>query len=118
MSATPVSSMLLVLVASFIGSFGAVFLKAGASRLAISIKRLLRNYQLVLGIGLFVLSSYFFVLGVRRGELSVLYPLVSLSYVWTLGWSRLFFGEPLTRSKIFGLLLIMLGIALIGLGAQ
>ena len=30
---TPVSSMLLVLVASFLGSFGAVFLKSGAQKL-------------------------------------------------------------------------------------
>ena len=30
---TPLKSILLVLIASFIGSFGAVFLKAGAGRL-------------------------------------------------------------------------------------
>jgi drug/metabolite transporter (DMT)-like permease len=58
------------------------------------------------------------VLGVRRGELSVLYPLVSLGYVWTMLWSRLFFGERLTRNKCAGLLLILAGIVCIGLGAR
>jgi drug/metabolite transporter (DMT)-like permease len=118
MTGTPVSSMLLVLVASFVGSFGAVFLKSGASRLHFNLKHLVTNYPLALGVGLFLLSSYFFVLGVRRGELSVLYPLVSLGYVWTMLWSRLFFGERLTRNKCAGLLLILAGIAFIGLGAR
>lgn len=117
MIATPVSSMLLVLTASFVGSFGAVFLKSGANRLRVNLRDLLRNYRLALGVGLFLLSSYFFVLGVRRGELSVLYPMVSLGYVWTMLWSRIFFGEPVTRHKCAGLLLILLGIAFIGLGA-
>ncbi len=117
MTSTPLSSMALVLAASFIGSFGAVFLKSGATRMRFNLRHLLTNYRLALGIALFVFSSYFFVLAVRRGELSVLYPLVSLGYVWTMIWSRLFFGERLTRSKCVGLLLILVGIAFIGLGA-
>lgn len=117
MNATPLSSMLLVLAASFVGSFGAVFLKSGARRMHVNLWHLMRNYRLALGVALFVLSSYFFVLGVRRGELSVLYPMVSLGYVWTMMWSRLFFGERLTRNKVAGLSLILLGILFIGLGA-
>ncbi len=118
MSATPVSSMALVLGASLIGSFGAVFLKSGAGRLHLTFRSVFLNYRLAAGIALFVLSSYFFVLGVRRGELSVLYPMVSLGYVWTMLWSRLFFREPVTRNKFLGLLLILLGIVFIGLGTR
>jgi multidrug transporter EmrE-like cation transporter len=108
--------MLLVLLASFIGSFGAVFLKAGASRLHLGLRYLLLNVRLAVGVGLFLLSSYFFVLGVKHGELSVLYPLVALSYIWALLWSRLFFKEPFTRQKFYGLALILAGIAFIGIG--
>jgi len=64
----------------------------------------------------FLASSYFFVLGIRGGELSVLYPLVSLGYVWTLLWSRLFFKERVTRGKFVGLALILIGIVFVGLG--
>ena len=113
---TPLSSMMLVLVASFIGSFGAVFLKAGASRLKLNVVALLLNVRLQLGVALFLLSSYFFVLGVKHGELSVLYPLVALSYIWALLWSRIFFKEPLTRPKFYGLALILVGIVFIGIG--
>jgi multidrug transporter EmrE-like cation transporter len=113
---TPVESVLLVLTASFIGSFGAVFLKAGAAKLNRGLRYLVLNFRLALGVLFFLGSSYFFVLGVRRGELSVLYPLVSLGYVWTMLWSRIFFGEPVTRGKFIGLSLILAGIVFVGLG--
>lgn len=113
---TPLSSIGLVLLASFIGSFGAVFLKLGAGRLCWDWRALVFNYRLAVGVGFFLLSSYFFILGVRVGELSVLYPMVSLGYIWTLFWSRLFFHEPLTRNKFLGLALILAGIVFLGLG--
>ncbi|MBI3282371.1 MAG: EamA family transporter [Acidobacteria bacterium] len=113
---TPASSIFLVLVASFIGSFGAVFLKSGAGRLARRWDSLFYNWRLAAGVTAFLLSSFFFVAGIKHGELTILYPMVSLGYVWTLLWSRLFFGEPFTRNKVFGLMLIMTGIVCLGLG--
>jgi multidrug transporter EmrE-like cation transporter len=55
-------------------------------------------------------------MGVKHGELTILYPLVSLGYVWTLLWSRVFFKEALTQAKFVGLATIMLGIVLLNLG--
>ena len=115
---TPVSHMLLVLLASFIGSFGAVFLKSGAAQLHKGWHYLF-HWRLALGVALFLLSSYFFVLGIRPpGELSVLYPMVSLGYIWTLVWSRIFFREPFTHAKFIGLFLIVAGVFFVGLGSQ
>lgn len=115
---TPVSSMLLVLAASFLGSFGAVFLKSGAQKLKHGLRYLILNLRLAAGVALFLGSSAFYVLGLKRGEVSVLYPMVSLANVWTLAWSHLFFKEPITRTKTLGLLLIMVGVFFIGLGAE
>src|ERR1700683_5298730 len=96
---TPLSSILLVLLASLIGSFGAVFLKLGAAHMHRGFRHIV-NWQLAFGIALFLGSSVPFVMGVRHGELSVLYPMVSLGYVWTLFWSRLFFDEAITKAKL------------------
>ena len=109
-------SMLLVFVASVIGSFGAVFLKLGAGKLNKSIWSFL-NPQLATGVGLYLGSSVIYGLGIRGGQLSVLYPMVSLGYIWTLMWSRLFFQEALTRQKFMGLGLILLGVFFVGLGS-
>ena len=115
---TPVSSMVMVLGASFIGSFGAAFLKAGADRLHRDIWSLFTNWRLAAGVVFFLSSSLLYLRGIKEGELTILYPMVSLGYVWTLVWSRLFFGEPFTRTKLYGLLLILLGIVFLALGGR
>jgi multidrug transporter EmrE-like cation transporter len=109
---TPISSMLLVLVASLFGSFGAVFLKMGAEKLKKGLLNVV-SWQAGLGVALFLTSSVFFVMGIKHGELSVLYPMVSLGYVWTLLWSRIFFKEPMTKQKFVALGMILTGIVCI-----
>lgn len=109
-------SMLLVFAASVVGSFGAVFLKLGSAKVTNSIWSFI-NPQLALGVSLFLGSSVFYGLGIRGGQLSVLYPMVSLGYIWTLLWSKLFFNEVLTRQKFMGLGLILLGVFFVGLGS-
>jgi multidrug transporter EmrE-like cation transporter len=116
MTTTPLSSILLVFTASFIGSFGAVFLKWGAGRLHRDLASLIYNWRLAVGIFLYLLSFVFYYMGLRVGELSVLYPMVALGYVWTVVWSKFFFGEPFSPRKIGGLLLIVCGVALLKLG--
>lgn len=112
MTATPVSSILLVFVASLIGSFGAVFLKLGAEKLRYGLRHII-SLQAGFGVALFLLSSVFFGWGIKHGQLSVLYPMVSLSYVWAMIWSRLFFRESLTKQKFIALGMILFGIVLI-----
>lgn len=114
---TPWSSIGLVLCASVLGSFGAVFLKLGSEKLRYGIRNMI-SWQAFAGVMFYLSSSVFFVAGVRKGELSVLYPMVSLGYVWTMIWSKLWFGEPVTRQKFIALGLILFGICLIGAGAR
>jgi uncharacterized membrane protein len=117
MTGTPITSILLVITASVIGSMGAVYLKLGAEPLRYGWKHAL-NFKLAAGVALFLGSSVFYLLGIRRGELSVLFPMVSISYVLGAFWSRLFFGEKFTRAKFLGLALIMIGVVFVGLGKQ
>jgi multidrug transporter EmrE-like cation transporter len=114
---TPLSSILLVLLASLIGSFGAVFLKLGAAHMNRGFHHIV-NWQLAFGVALFLGSSIPFVMGIKHGELSVLYPMVSLGYVWTLFWSNLFFDEPITKGKLGALAMILVGIIFIGVGGR
>lgn len=116
MNSTPISSMLLIVLASFIGSCGMAFLKAGADKLSRNILRIFFNWRLSAGVVLYVISSAFFVMGMKHGELSILYPLVALGYIWALLWARIFFGEELTKSKLAGFALIIAGVIVLKAG--
>jgi multidrug transporter EmrE-like cation transporter len=108
--------MAFVLGGSVVGSFGAAFLKSGALALRRHWSSIVFNWKLALGIITYMLSSVLFLKGVSNGELSVLYPMVSLGSICTLLWSRLFFNEPFTKSKLLGVGLIILGLVFLGLG--
>ena len=116
MMATPLSSMLLVIFASVLGSFGAVFLKLGALR----ITRFwhFANWRIVLGVGLYLGSSVFYGWGIKNGQISILFPMASLGYIWTMLWARLFFGEQITKQKFAALGMILLGVVFIGLAGS
>jgi drug/metabolite transporter (DMT)-like permease len=116
MISTPLTSILLVLFGSFIGSIGMVFLKKASSNLHKSFWHII-NLNSAIGITLFVISSVFYLAGIRNGQLSVLYPMVSLSYVWAMFWARLVFNEPLTKQKFAALGLVLVGVFFLGLGS-
>jgi len=109
--------MALVLGGSVIGSIGAVFLKSGAMAIKRTWSSILYNWKLAMGIVTYLLSSVLFVKGMSHGELSVLFPMVSLSYICSLVWSKLLFHEKVTRAKLFGIGMILVGIVCLGLGS-
>ena len=115
---TPTSSIVMVLAASFVGSFGAAFLKSGADRLHRQFITVLTNWRLALGVVFFLASSLLYLKGIKNGELTILYPMVSLGNVWTLLWSRIIFHEPLTRNKFIGVSMILLGIVFLAVGGR
>ncbi len=117
MNHTPLSSILLVLSASLIGSFGAVFLKLGAEKLKDGFHNIV-NWRLIAGIALFLGSSVPFLMGIKNGELSVLYPMVSMSYVFAMVWSKLFFGEKISAAKALAVGVILAGVVCIGIGGH
>jgi drug/metabolite transporter (DMT)-like permease len=118
MSPALLRSMLLVFGASVVGSFGMVFLKKGSATVKGTSLLSFVNPGVIIGVALFLGSSVFYTLGIKGGQLSVLYPMVSLGYIWALLWARLFFNEPLTRQKFYGLGLILVGVFLVGMGSS
>ena len=115
---TPLSSIVWVSVGAVIGSLGAAGLKAGANQLQFNVRAILTNWKLALGLGLYLISTVFYIKGIAHGEISILFPLVSLGYIWTAIWSKLFFGESMTTAKYAGLALILVGCVLLGLGKR
>ncbi len=114
---TTILSIGLVLIATLIGACGALFLKYGAERLTRKNKLTFFNSRLLVGVFFYGLSSVFFLYALKGGELSVLYPITSLSYVWISLLSIKMLGEKMNFFKWLGIAAILVGVTLIGFGS-
>jgi multidrug transporter EmrE-like cation transporter len=105
---------------SFFSDIGAQFLiKTSANQMAsITIESLLTNWALWGGLALYGISTGLLILALRDGELSLLYPVISLTYVWVTVLSVTVFDERLTMAKAVGISIIVLGVGLLGKGRE
>ena len=114
--ATTISSLLLVILATLVGAFGPILLKKASAKKLSQFRALLANYHLFSGVFLYALGTILFILALRGGELSVLYPFISLTYIWVCLLSMKYLGERMNWQKWAGIGLIILGVSFIGLG--
>jgi multidrug transporter EmrE-like cation transporter len=75
---------------------------------------LLGNYPLVLGYCAHSGNALLLILALRDGELSMLYPIIALTYVWVNLLSMYFFNEHMNAWKALGIALVIGGVALLG----
>ena len=78
---------------------------------------LLFNPFIMLSIILTLLSGLAWMIAMTKFDISYAYPYTALGFVLILLFSALLFNEPLTLSKMAGVLLIILGIYLSSRGA-
>lgn len=71
------------------------------------------NYKLLLGFFLYFISSILYIFSLRKIDLSIAYPAISISYIFIIFLSHFIFGESLGFYKILGSVLIILGVSLI-----
>ncbi len=76
--------------------------------------KILTNLPLFGGLACYGISTILLVLALRYGELSVLYPIIALTYVWVSILSVGFLGETINVFKFLGLVFIVLGVAVLG----
>jgi drug/metabolite transporter (DMT)-like permease len=75
---------------------------------------LITNGPLVAGYGLYGVFCLMMVLALRQGELSVIYPIISLAYIWVTVCSYFIFHDTLNLLKLIGVLSVILGVAMLG----
>ncbi len=106
----------IVAFATLISALGPIFMKKGAATFSLNPRKLIKNYNALLGCAFFGISAVFFVIGLKYGELSVLYPITALSYIWACALSVKYLGEKMNKYKWVGIGCIIIGVALIGMG--
>lgn len=73
---------------------------------------------LFLGLVIYGLGALAMITAFRFGELSVLHPILSVSYVLSLVIGVVFLKEPATWTKILGIAAIFCGLVFLGLSAK
>ena len=113
-------SVFLILVFTFLAASAQVMWKYGTVRLGDhpTLLVLATDVPLIAGLAVYGLGAILMILALKHGELSVLYPLLSLSYVWVAILSVLLFHESMPAPKIAGICIIMAGVATLGKGAH
>ncbi len=112
-------SILLVFCCTLFGAAAQMLIKSGANSLAgTSVWAMLTNLPLLAGYALYGLSTILLVLALRSGELSILYPVISLTYVWVTLLSVLVLHESMNPFKALGVLVIVLGVGILGRGQR
>ena len=111
-SRTSASSIVLILLCTE----GANYLPAAGSE--DMVLAFLTNWPLLAGYACLGFNTGLLVLALRNGQLSVLYPIIALTYVWVAILSPMFFEDSMNAYKVAGIGFIVGGVSLIGFGSR
>ena len=111
-------SVLLVFACTILGAAAQLLMKVGMTHFRPDVFALLTNYALIAGYVLYGVNTLLLVLALRDGELSMLYPIIALTYVWVTLLSYLVLSEPPNVWKNVGIATIVIGVAVLGRGGR
>jgi len=108
--------LLVFVVSTWIGSFGALFLKRGAARFDLAhLGRTLATGALWLGGALYLVGIAVYLYLLKFLPLSIAYPLTSMSYIWIAFLSRRYLNEEIDAWRWTGIGLIIAGTVLLSI---
>ena len=113
---TSFKAVILMFVGTSLTSLGQIFLKSGVDSASNIVAAF--NFALIAGLLLYAFALILVLKAYKEGELSVLYPIFALSYIWVVLLSNFIFNEVISTIKLIGIFVIFIGITLIGVGGR
>jgi multidrug transporter EmrE-like cation transporter len=105
----------LIVIASLFNGAAPSFLKRGVDSIKkFSIKNFISSKDIYIGVILYGLSIVVSIPAFKGGEISVLYPIFSLIYIWACLFGVKLLGEKMNKLKWLGIGLIIVGSTIIG----
>lgn len=107
--------LLAAILCSVVGQFslkaGAKILgPIGAANLVEKVIAMATQPLIIAGLGLYAISSIGFIVVLSRANISIVSPLLSISYLFTVLGGKIVFNEPLPPLRLVGVGLIMTGV--------
>lgn len=118
----PISNFYILMVVNIcLGVAGQLLIKYGVGRVGGFVldrafqffMQALTSPFVLMGLTLYMMSAFLWLVVLSKVELSVAYPMLSFGYVIILFTSAVFLGEVLTPGKLIGVLLVVGGVIMI-----
>ncbi len=106
----------LVIIATFFTTVANLSFKLGSGKEGVYLLGFPINLMIFVGFCAYGISALLFLRALRNGDLSVLYPLWSLSFVWIFLVSKFVLNESISLFNWAGLIFIVSGVSLVGRG--
>ena len=111
-------SAIIVSVCTLLGAAAQILIKTGMGHSMHNLVDVVTNLPLFCGYALYGVFTVMLVLALRKGELSMLYPIIALTYVWVTLLSYTLLHEPPSLYKNLGIGIIVIGVAVLGRGGK
>ena len=111
-------SVALVFSCTVFGALAQLLIKKGTEHITPDLLSIGTNVPLFIGYALYGINTLLMVLALKDGEMSMLYPIIALTYVWTTLLSYTVLGEPSNAYKNIGIVTIVIGVAVMGRGSR
>lgn len=98
-----------LLFMGILASVASLFLKKSTNK-GLALKILLVNPYIYLGGILYIASALLNLYLLKKLPYSVVVPLGSLTYIWTLVIAHKYLNETITKRKLLGVVLILIGV--------
>ena len=105
------SSFILTVFAAFLVAFSTTLLKRSVNKLSLS--NWCRNRVFLFGVFLYGLGNLLVIFVLRSNEVSVVFPVASVQYVFVAILARHYLGERINLERIFAVLSILVGVCLV-----
>ena len=108
----------IVCFGALLSAIGGIFLKLGAMRLSpihgvLDLFAILLNWRIMAGLALYFIPAVIWILLLRKVELSLLQPLMSMVYIVTPLLAVYFLDEHVSASRWAGIAVIVIGVVMI-----
>lgn len=107
------TSIVLMVFSTFATGAAQIFMKEASRTFRLNFISVVSNVYIWGALVLFAMSAGLIILALRGGELSKLYPLVALNFVWVIVASVFLFNEIITGLKVAGIVLIIIGMVVL-----
>ncbi|MFC1648298.1 EamA/RhaT family transporter [Nanoarchaeota archaeon] len=118
MTRTSPWAILAIIICTIFTSLGQILWKLGVDYLDLSLLGLISNWHLWLGFVFYGIGAAIMIIALSKGELSVLYPFIALSFIWVALLSSQLLNEAVNPVNWLGISSIILGVTMIGVGGS